>query len=66
MTETDWSFSEHGGAGIEAYATPEGLWISGWYDSSVGIGAGLLSWDAIDQLRKKAKRRRRWIEGQPQ
>ena len=63
--KSDWVHSEVGGDrgdGIAVYATPEGLWISGWYDHIVGIEAGLLPWEEIDTLRRKSRRRRPRLE----
>lgn len=54
----DWySNDQSNSSGVDARAYPDGLFIAGWYDSFVGIQGGFLTWDEIDALRKKAKRR---------
>lgn len=44
--------------GIGIRAVGNGLHIWGWYDSIVGMEGGFVTWDQLDELRKKAKRRR--------
>lgn len=43
------------GVGLRAY--PDGVYLSGWYDSFVGIEGGFVTWEQLDELRRKAKRR---------
>lgn len=51
----DIAVGERSGISVRAYRN--GLWISGWYDSMVGIEGFLLPWETIDALRVKSKRR---------
>jgi len=51
----DFAFGERSGVDVRAY--PEGLRIQGWYDGMVGIEGGLITWEDIEELRRKAKRR---------
>ena len=52
---SDWSVGEH--SGVDLRAAVNGVWISGWYDSCVGIEGGFISWEQLDTLRLKSKRR---------
>ena len=44
-------------SGLRLVATPQGLEVTGWYDSIVGIPGFVVSWEAIDQARKKLTKR---------
>lgn len=44
-------------SGIDVRAYRDGLAISGWYDTHVGIEGTFLTWEQIEELRRKGKRR---------
>lgn len=46
-----------GREGVDIRAYPDGIYVSGWYDSMVGIEGGFVTWEQLDALRKKARRR---------
>ena len=52
---SDIAFGDRCGVDLRAY--PDGLRIGGWYDSFVGIEGGFITWEELDALRKKARRR---------
>ena len=55
MTRADVYIGE--GDGIDVRAYPDGLRITGFFDSFVGIEGGFLTWAEIEALRTKARRR---------
>lgn len=50
--------TEYDREGVDLRAYPDGLYIGGWYDSMVGIEGGLVTWEQIEELRRKARRRK--------
>lgn len=51
-------YSEGRGSGVDIRSYPDGLYISGWYDTYVGIEGMFVTWEELDALRKKARRRK--------
>lgn len=45
-------------SGIDVRAYPDGIVIGGWYDTYVGIEGAFVSWEQLDDLRRKARRRK--------
>ena len=56
----------HHNSGIDMRAYPDGVYLSGWYDSMVGIEGAFLSWEYLDALKHRAKRRQPYQEKEGQ
>ena len=52
----DFAFGER--SGVDVWAHKDGIFIAGWYDTFVGIEGGFVTWGELDELRRKAKRRK--------
>lgn len=52
----DIEFGERSGVDVRAYKN--GLYVGGWYDSFVGIEGGFITWEQLDELRARTKRRK--------
>jgi hypothetical protein len=48
-------------SGIDIYAVRNGLIIGGWYDSMVGIEPLFITWEQVDELRRRSKRRQPYV-----
>lgn len=55
---SDIAFGDRSGVDLRAF--PNGIYLGGWYDSFVGIEGGFVSWDDLEALRKKTRRRARF------
>lgn len=53
---SDFAFGNR--SGVDARIFPDGVYISGWYDSMVGIEGGFITWEELEEIRKKTRRRK--------
>lgn len=50
-------------SGLQLDLTRKGIYLSGWYDSMVGIEGVLIPWEDFDRLREQVFRRGSDMEG---
>ena len=48
-----------GHEGIEVKLTPQGICITGWFDTNTGIGGGFIGWEEFDTIRAKVAKVRK-------
>lgn len=51
----DLSFGGRSGVDLRGY--PDGVYVGGWYDGNVGIEGAFVTWDELDAIRAKSRRR---------
>lgn len=62
MSDINFTPDQNARTGISIFAHGDGIEIDGWYDSFVGLGvSAFISWEQLDELRRKARRRKYYV-----